>query len=92
MVPSGLVFSAESIIPDSEEHPYHPFRQTSNPRPFGGSGLGQSFHGGTLWGLEADQGIVDKMDRVLAEHCGFTEEELDSIINYDLNCCMGHYQ
>ena len=33
--------------------------------------------------------IVDKIDRVLAEHYGFTDEELDFIINYDIKYRMG---
>jgi len=33
--------------------------------------------------------IVDKIDRVLAKHYGFTEEELDFIINYDIKYRMG---
>ena len=33
--------------------------------------------------------IVDKIDRVLAGHYGFTEEELDFIINYDIKYRMG---
>ena len=33
--------------------------------------------------------IVDKIDRVLAQHYGFTEEELDFIINYDIKYRMG---
>ena len=33
--------------------------------------------------------IVDKIDRVLAEHYGFTDEELDFIINYDVKYRMG---
>ena len=33
--------------------------------------------------------IVDEIDRVLAEHYGFTEEELDFIINYDIKFRMG---
>ena len=33
--------------------------------------------------------IVDKIDRALAEHYGFTEEELDFIINYDIKYRMG---
>ena len=33
--------------------------------------------------------IVDEIDRVLAEHYGFTEEELDYIINYDIKYRMG---
>ena len=32
---------------------------------------------------------VDEIDRVLAAHYGFTDEELDFIINYDINYRMG---
>ena len=33
--------------------------------------------------------IMDEIDRVLAKHYGFTEEELDFIINYDIKYRMG---
>ena len=33
--------------------------------------------------------IIDQIDRVLAEHYGFTDEELDFIINYDIKYRMG---
>ena len=33
--------------------------------------------------------IIDKIDRVLAEHYGFTAEEFDFIINYDIKYRMG---
>ena len=33
--------------------------------------------------------IIDEIDRVLAEHYGFTDEELDFIINYDIKYRMG---
>ena len=33
--------------------------------------------------------IIDKIDRALAEHYGFTDEELDFIINYDIKYRMG---
>jgi len=33
--------------------------------------------------------ILDQIDTVLAEHYGFTEEELDFIINYDIKYRMG---
>ena len=33
--------------------------------------------------------IIDKIDKVLAEHYSFTEEELDFIINYDIKYRMG---
>jgi len=33
--------------------------------------------------------IIDKIDTILAQHYGFTEEELDFIINYDIKYRMG---
>ena len=33
--------------------------------------------------------IIDEIDKLLAEHYGFTEEELDFIINYDIKYRMG---
>ena len=33
--------------------------------------------------------IVDEIDKVLAQHYGFTDEELDFIINYDIKYRMG---
>ena len=33
--------------------------------------------------------ILDEIDRVLAQHYGFTEEELDFIINYDIKYRIG---
>jgi hypothetical protein len=36
-----------------------------------------------------DDSRYDEIDKVLAEHYGFTEEELDFIINYDIKYRMG---
>jgi hypothetical protein len=33
--------------------------------------------------------IINEIDRVLAKHYGFTDEELDFIINYDIKYRMG---
>ncbi len=33
--------------------------------------------------------IIDEIDRVLAQYYGFTDEELDFIINYDIKYRMG---
>jgi hypothetical protein len=33
--------------------------------------------------------IIDKIDTILAKHYGFTDEELDFIINYDIKYRMG---
>ncbi len=34
--------------------------------------------------------IIDEIDRALAQHYGFTDEELDFIINYDIKYRMGN--
>jgi hypothetical protein len=36
--------------------------------------------------------IIDQIDKVLAEHYGFTDEELDFIINYDIKYRMGNIE
>lgn len=33
--------------------------------------------------------IIDRIDKILAKHYGFTDEELDFIINYDIKYRMG---
>ena len=33
--------------------------------------------------------IIDEIDRLLARHYGFTDDELDFIINYDIKYRMG---
>ena len=33
--------------------------------------------------------LIDKLDAVLSQHYGFTDEELDYIINYDIKYRMG---
>lgn len=33
--------------------------------------------------------IIDGTDRALAQHYGFTDEELDFIVNYDVEYRMG---
>ena len=39
--------------------------------------------------IQKSKSIIDEIDRVLAQHYGFTEEELDFIINYDIKYRMG---
>ena len=39
--------------------------------------------------IQKSKSIIDKIDRALAEHYGFTDEELDFIINYDIKYRMG---
>ena len=38
---------------------------------------------------KASKSLIDEIDRLLARHYGFTEEELDFIINYDIKYRMG---
>ncbi len=33
--------------------------------------------------------VIDRIDRALAKHYGFTDEDLDFIINYDIKYRMG---
>ena len=39
--------------------------------------------------ISKSKNIIDEIDKVLAKHYGFTEEELDFIINYDIKYRMG---
>ncbi|MCY3900083.1 MAG: Eco57I restriction-modification methylase domain-containing protein [Caldilineaceae bacterium] len=39
--------------------------------------------------MKQSKAVIDEIDRVLAEHYGFTDEELDFIINYDIKYRMG---
>jgi hypothetical protein len=39
--------------------------------------------------IQKSKPIIDEIDRVLAAHYGFTDEELDFIINYDIKYRMG---
>lgn len=39
--------------------------------------------------MKKSKPIIDEIDKVLADHYGFTEEELDFIINYDIKYRMG---
>lgn len=39
--------------------------------------------------MKLSKPIIDEIDKVLANHYGFTEEELDFIINYDIKYRMG---
>ena len=39
--------------------------------------------------IKLSKPIIDEIDELLAQHYGFTEEELDFIINYDIKYRMG---
>jgi hypothetical protein len=40
--------------------------------------------------IQKSKNIIDQIDTVLAQHYGFTDEELDFIINYDIKYRMGN--
>ncbi|MDE0089444.1 MAG: Eco57I restriction-modification methylase domain-containing protein, partial [Candidatus Poribacteria bacterium] len=42
-----------------------------------------------LFKIQKSKHIIDQIDRALAKHYGFTDEELDFIINYDIKYRMG---
>ena len=48
-------------------------------------GRGQTF----VYRKKLSKPIIDEIDELLAKHYGFTEEELDFIINYDIKYRMG---
>ena len=39
--------------------------------------------------MKKSKGIIDEIDRALAEHYGFSEEELDWIVNYEIKYRIG---
>ena len=39
--------------------------------------------------IQKSKPVIDEIDRALAQHYGFTDEELDFIINYDIKYRMG---
>ena len=39
--------------------------------------------------IQKSKSIIDQIDQALAKHYGFTDEELDFIINYDIKYRMG---
>ena len=57
--------------------------KTNSFRSYRGASEFQQFR----W--EKAKPIIDEIDRVLAQHYGFTDEELDFMINYDIKYRMG---
>jgi len=41
------------------------------------------------YSINSSKPIIDQIDCLLAQHYGFTQEELDFIINYDIKYRMG---
>ncbi len=48
-----------------------------------------SFNSSFAYDKKKSKSIIDEIDKVLAVHYGFTDEELDFIINYDIKYRMG---
>ncbi len=42
-----------------------------------------------IYKKKQSKSIIGEIDKVLAQHYGFTDEELDIIINYDIKYRMG---
>ena len=42
-----------------------------------------------MFKVQNSKPIIDRIDHMLAEYYGFTDEELDFIINYDIKYRMG---
>ena len=61
---------------------YNKFKLTTNSST---RGVIKSF----VYKKKLSKPIIDEIDKVLAKHYGFTEEELDFIINYDIKYRMG---
>jgi hypothetical protein len=38
---------------------------------------------------KASKPLIDQIDHLLAQHYGFTEEELDFVVNYDIKYRLG---
>jgi len=57
-----------------------------------GSGMSIDFRRPTLWASRRpslSKPIIDEIDRTLAAHYGFTPEELDFIVDYDIKYRLG---
>ena len=70
---------AEQLMKD---YKLHSRRRTANYKTTGRVGYDEYYP-------RKSKSIIDEIDRVLAKHYGFTEEELDFIINYDIKYRMG---
>ncbi len=70
---------SDSFLSDLEKNSVMLKREQKNK----GSTETQSFK------ISKSKPIIDQIDTVLAQHYGFTEEELDFIINYDIKYRMG---
>lgn len=83
-------------IPSSLAHPDWKNRALSLTKAIGSSSIPKSINTKQGHVIEYDEitaskhkSEIDEIDRVLAKHYGFTDEELDFIINYDIKYRMG---
>ena len=65
-----------------EDYRYHATRKETNYKTTGKVVYDEFYP-------RRSKSIIDKIDRVLAKHYGFTDEELDFITNYDIKYRMG---
>ena len=70
---------ADSLMDDLEEHAIVRLRKRAD-----GSEQKEK-----NYVVAESKSLIDKIDRALAQHYGFTDAELDFIINYDIRCRMG---
>lgn len=74
-----LFILSKNIMFDLQKNSY---MQTSNYKKHGKLSI-------QVFSPRQSKPIIDEIDKVLAEHYGFTQEELDFIINYDIKYRMG---
>ena len=75
----GLIPKEDSLIKDIRRHSERKEIVTRD---------GHSIHYDQI-DASRSKPIIDEIDCVLAKHYGFTDEELDFIINYDIKYRMG---
>jgi len=85
--PTQITLTAKNTLTKLAETLMTSFRQSSVRKQvtYKGSGLVEYDE----FDLKPSKPIIDKIDKVLAKHYGFTDEELDYIINYDIKYRMG---
>ena len=77
-IPLGVQRELSALVPRlMEDYKHHAFRQTRNSLRHGKSAYDE-------FRPRRSKHIIDEIDAILARHYGFTDEELDYIVNYDV--------